>query len=331
MASGERERQYFEIPDTAAGRRLDQVLAEGFPQYSRARLQTWIRQGRVRLNGAVTENVRQRVQGGEQVELDDEAVADPSTQAWQPESIALDMVFEDADLLVVNKRAGMVVHPAAGNYQGTLVNALLAYDPSLEQLPRAGIVHRLDKDTSGLLVVARNLAAHHHLVRQLSARRVKRVYAAVVQGTMVAGGRVDLAIGRHPVQRKRMAVVSNGKEAVTHYQVEERFRGHTLLRLQLETGRTHQIRVHMAALRHPLVGDPVYGGRMRVPAGASETLLAVLRGFRRQALHAAQLGLVHPASDDEMEWQAPLPDDMQRLLQALRKDEDDYRRQLADT
>ncbi len=260
---------------------------------------------------------RDAVLGGETVEL----WAEPAREeTWQPQAFALDILFEDDDLIVINKPAGLVVHPGAGNREGTLVNALLNHDPNLATLPRAGIVHRLDKDTSGVLVVARSPRAHTHLVRQLQARALTREYQAIVQGVMIAGGTVDAPIGRHPAQRTRMAVIEGGKEAVTHYRVIQRFRAHTHVQIKLDTGRTHQIRVHMAHLRYPVACDPVYGGRLLLPAGARPELAAALRGFKRQALHAARLGLVHPVSKDEMEWSAPLPEDMEELLNQLEAD-----------
>jgi len=304
------------IPAAMRGRRLDQALAELVQDYSRSRLQQWIRAGQVRLDERIPQ-VRERVQGGESVCID--AALEAQTRSGA-EAIPLRVVHADADLLVIDKPAGLVVHPAAGNPAGTLLNALLHYDAALAGLPRAGIVHRLDKATSGLLVVARNLAAHNALVAALQERLVKREYLAVVQTVLTAGGSIDAPIGRHPVDRKRMAVVPGGKEAVTHYRVEERFRAHTLVRVQLETGRTHQIRVHMAHSRMPLLGDPVYGGRLRLPAGASSELRRQLAGFRRQALHAARLTLAHPASGETVSWEAPLPDDMLQLLAALRAD-----------
>jgi len=261
--------------------------------------------------------------GGETVRIDAEIVAQTTSEA---EAIPLDLVYEDADLLVINKPAGLVVHPAAGNPAGTLLNALLHYDSSLAGVPRAGIVHRLDKNTTGLMVVARNLTAHKRLVEALQARSVKREYLTVVHTVLTAGGRVEAPIGRHPVDRKRMAVVANCKEAVTHYRVEERFRAHTLVRVQLETGRTHQIRVHMAHQHFPVLGDPVYGGRLRLPKGGDDTFREVLSGFRRQALHATQLGLVHPGSGELMSWHAAVPDDMARLIAVLQQDARDHAR-----
>jgi 23S rRNA pseudouridine1911/1915/1917 synthase len=260
---------------------------------------------------------RDRLSGGEWVRLEgslEERVEN------LPQQIPLDVVFEDGAILVIAKPAGLVVHPAAGNPHGTLQNALLYHDPRLAALPRAGIVHRLDKDTSGLLVVARTLAAHKALVEQLQAREVKREYRALVLGVPTAGGTVDAPIGRHPVDRKRMAVVDSGKPALTHYRVLERFRGYALLGVRLETGRTHQIRVHLARAGFPLLGDPVYGGRPRSPAGASPTVLEAVRGFRRQALHALRLGLAHPTTGQWMEWEGAPPDDFRCLLSVLRKD-----------
>jgi 23S rRNA pseudouridine1911/1915/1917 synthase len=304
------------IPDAMRGRRLDQVLAELVPDYSRSRLQQWIRAGQVSLDERIPQ-VRERLQGGESVRID--AVIEAQTHSG-PEDIPLRVIHADRDLLVIDKPAGLVVHPAAGNPAGTLLNALLHFDPVLAGLPRAGIVHRLDKATSGLMVVARNLTAHKCLVDALQARLVKREYLAVVQTVLTAGGSIDAPIGRHPVDRKRMAVVPGGKESLTHYRVEARFRAHTLVRVQLETGRTHQIRVHMAHQHIPIVGDPVYGGRLRLPPGASSELQEQLAGFRRQALHAARLTLKHPSSGETISWSAPLPDDMLRLIEALRAD-----------
>jgi len=304
------------VPEELAGARLDQALSRMFPDFSRARLQQWIRAGQVTVDGRVM-RPRDRVMGAEEVSVEAELEVQ---ETYQPEAIALDVVYADDTVVVINKPVGMVVHPAAGNWEGTLQNALLHYAPELAQVPRAGIVHRLDKDTSGLLVVARTLTAHKRLVEQLQARSVKREYVAVVNGVFTAGGTVDEPIARHPVDRKRMAVVAGGKPAVTHYRVAERFRAHTHVTVRLETGRTHQIRVHMAHLRHPLVGDRVYGGRLRLPPDCTPRLRDMLQGFRRQALHAARLALEHPKSGELMEWEAPLPADMEDLLDALRDD-----------
>lgn len=304
------------VPVEMAGRRFDQVLAELFPDYSRSRLTTWIKSGDARLDGAVVAP-RQLVRGGEAIAL--QARTEREVGA-EPEAIALDIRHEDADVLVVNKPAGLVVHPGAGNPAGTLQNALLHHDPKLAEVPRAGIVHRLDKDTSGLMVVARTMRAHTSLVEQLSAREVHRQYAAIVYGAMIAGGRVDAPIGRHPHDRLKQAVREDGREAVTHYRVRERFRTMTLVECRLETGRTHQIRVHMAHVKHPLVGDPQYGGLLKLPKGATPELVEALRSFRRQALHAEKLEFAHPRSGKSIAVEAERPADMEGLLAALRAD-----------
>ena len=305
-----------EVPLDMAGQRLDQALAALFPDYSRSRLQGWIRAGQVTVDGREL-RPRDKVEGGERIRLS--AVLEDESRA-EAEAIALRVLHEDEDILVLDKQAGLVVHPGAGNPAGTLVNALLHHRPELRVLPRAGIVHRLDKDTSGVMVVACTPAAHAALVRQLEERSVKREYEAVCVGVMTGGGTVDAPIGRHPVDRVRMAVREGGREAVTHYRVADRFRGHTHLHCRLETGRTHQIRVHLAHIRHPLVGDPVYGGRLVVPAGATPALADALRGFRRQALHAARLELVHPGSGETVHFEAPVPEDLAGLLAVLRTD-----------
>ncbi|KLJ00122.1 23S rRNA pseudouridine(1911/1915/1917) synthase RluD [Luteimonas sp. FCS-9] len=304
------------VPDAAAGRRFDAVLAELFPQFSRSRLTAWIKAGDVLLDGAVP-RPRDPVVGGETVRLN--VVLDAQTEAL-PQDIPLSVLYEDDQVFVIDKPAGLVVHPGAGNPDGTLVNALLFRDPSLVALPRAGIVHRLDKDTSGVMVVARTLEAHNALVEQLSARDVHRQYLAVVVGALVSGGTADAPIDRHPRDRLRMGVREDGREAVTHYRLRERFRAHTALECRLETGRTHQIRVHMAHLRHPILGDPLYGGALKLPKGASEEAAAMLRGFRRQALHAETLAFRHPATGEAVRCTAPLPADMQALLKTLRAD-----------
>lgn len=298
-----------------AGQRLDQVATELFGGFSRARLQEWIRSGALTVNGEVVKP-KHKLAGSEQLALEAELVDEVVDQA---EDIVLDIVYEDPCLLVINKPAGLVVHPASGHVAGTLLNGLLHHLPGQAALPRAGIVHRLDRDTTGLMVVAKTLPAHAALVAQLQDKSLYREYAAVVQGVMTGGGKVDAAMGRHPNDRKRMAVVASGKPAVTHYRVEERFAGHTLVKVQLETGRTHQIRVHMMHIRYPLVGDPTYG-RLRFPAGISAALRETLRAFPRQALHARRLGLVHPQSGETMTFETPLASDMQMLLAALRED-----------
>lgn len=298
--------------------RLDQCLAEVFPDYSRSKLQTWIKAGRVLVDGEIMKG-REKLDGGEEIELDAEA---ERVIEYAPQEIPLDIVYEDDSLLIVNKPAGLVVHPAVGNWDGTLVNALLNHVPSLDTLPRAGIVHRIDKDTSGLLMVAKTLQAHNSLVEQLQERSIHREYLALVKGWMTAGGTVDEPIGRHPVDRKRNAVVRRGgKEAITHYRLEQRFKRHTLIRVKLETGRTHQIRVHMTHINYPLVGDQVYGGRFQMPADCSPALADALRNFKRQALHAAKLGLEHPETGEYCEWEQPIPEDMQNLLKHLAENE----------
>lgn len=307
------ERLTAEVPLEMAGMRLDQVLAELFDDYSRTKLQTWIRLGRVKVNGQTLKG-KDKLEGGEEITLD----AEPETVVEsEAEDIPLDVVYEDDSLLIINKPAGLVVHPAAGNWHGTLLNALLHHQPCLETLPRAGIVHRIDKETSGLLMIAKTLQAHNELTWQLQQRDISREYLAVVRGRMTAGGTIDEPIGRHPTDRKRYAVRESGKPAVTHYRVVQRFLHHTLVQCVLETGRTHQIRVHMAHIRFPLLGDPVYGGRFQMPPDCKEPLEHILRNFRRQALHAAKLGLNHPMSGEYLEWQQPLPLDMTELLDAL--------------
>ncbi|MBS0364421.1 MAG: 23S rRNA pseudouridine(1911/1915/1917) synthase RluD [Proteobacteria bacterium] len=296
--------------------RFDAALARALPQYSRARLKAWIESGAVAVDGRPLA-AKDRVLGGEQIRIEAQL---PLQTPLLPQAIALSVVFRDRALLVIDKPAGMVVHPGAGNTAGTLQNALLALDPKLALVPRAGLIHRLDKDTSGLLVVARTPEAHAALTAAMAAREIHREYQAVCTGVMTAGGTIDEPIGRHRTQRIRMAVRPDGREAVTHYRVERRFRAHTQVQVTLQTGRTHQIRVHLAHVGFPVVGDPVYGGRRRVPAGASARLRAVLQGFGRQALHAARLALVHPLDGRELQWRAPLPADMRSLLAALAAD-----------
>lgn len=306
-----------EVPLKMAGMRLDQALAELFSDYSRSKLQTWVKADRVRVNGFILKP-RAKLEGGETIDLDAEAEAVITSMA---EDIPLDIVYEDGSLLVVNKPAGLVVHPAVGNWQGTLVNALLNHDAQLETLPRAGIVHRIDKDTSGLLMVAKTLQAHNSLTQQLQERGITREYLAIVRGAMISGGAVDEPIGRHPTDRKRYVVRQSGKFAVTHYRVAQRFARHTLIQAKLETGRTHQIRVHMAHIRYPLLGDPVYGGRFQMPAGCNAQLEQAIRNFKRQALHAVKLGLLHPETEEYLEWEQPMPEDMAHLLEALAENE----------
>jgi 23S rRNA pseudouridine1911/1915/1917 synthase len=314
--SPEFQTHLLDIPAAAAGQRLDQALAAALPQYSRARLQRWSREGAVRMAGRAV-RARQRVLGGEHIEVIAQFSADHALEA---QAIPLAVVHQDSALLVLNKPAGLVVHPGAGNRSHTLQNALLALDPALARVPRAGLVHRLDKDTSGLLIVARTPEAHTQLVAQLAAREIHRDYLALVVGLPTGGGRIDQPIGRHRTQRTRMAVRADGREAVTHYRIEERFRGHTLLRVQLETGRTHQIRVHLAHAGFPVLGDPVYGSRRRQIAGAADELNARLRSFQRQALHAQRLQFVHPTNARELQLEAAPPEDLRSLLAALRVD-----------
>lgn len=306
------------VPLTAAGRRFDQTLAELFPDYSRSRLAAWVKSGAATLDGAIVPP-RQLVRGGEAVRLVAELAAEVRDA---PEAIPLAIVHEDEHLLVIDKPAGLVVHPGAGNPSGTLLNALLAHDASLSELPRAGIVHRLDKDTSGLMVVAKTLPAQTALVDMLSRHDVHRQYAAVVLGVLVAGGTVDAPIGRSMGDRLRQAVREDetGKHAVTHYRVRERFRAHSLVQCNLETGRTHQIRVHLTHIGHPLVGDPLYGGGLKLPRRAGDELVAALRGFRRQALHAEELAFTHPVTGAAMHFNAAYPPDFTALLDALRAD-----------
>ncbi len=310
------EPRTLRIPLSCAGRRLDQALSDLFPEYSRSRLAAWIKNGDVLLDG-VAVAPRHIVHGEEEVAL---TVRHEAQVAFAPEPIVLDIRFEDADLLVINKPVGLVVHPGAGNPAGTLQNALLHFDAKLAELPRAGIVHRLDKDTSGVMMVARSLRAHTVLVDRLQTRAIHRQYEAVVLGNLIAGGTVNVPIGRHPRDRLKQAVVDDGREAITHYRVRERFRAHTLLQVNLETGRTHQIRVHMAHIRHPLIGDGLYGGGLKLPRGASTELSEQLRGFQRQALHAEKLEFAHPVSGETVLVEVPRPPDMQALIDALRTD-----------
>ncbi len=314
--SSTRHQRNLQLPPKASGRRLDQALAEALPEFSRSRLKRWIDGGQLRVDGRVP-RPRDIVAGGEHVVLDapDEDAVTPLAQ-----DIALSIAFEDRDVLVIDKPAGLVVHPGAGNPDRTLQNALLAYDRRLAKLPRAGIVHRLDKDTTGLLIVARGETARMKLAEAMAARLIHREYQAVCVGVMTAGGKVDAPIDRHPVDRLRMSVRSSGREAVTHYRVIERFRGHTWVRVTLETGRTHQIRLHLSHAGYPLVGDPVYGRRLAIPRAATPALADALRGFRRQALHAAKLAFPHPRDGRAMEVEAALPSDLAMLIAALKRD-----------
>lgn len=310
------------VPLESSGSRLDQVAAELFDSFSRSRLQQWIKSGDLLVDGKKY-RPKDKLLGGESLSVN---VVPEAEGNWEPEPISLDIAYEDDHILVINKPAGLVVHPAAGNYTGTLLNGLLHHVPSNESIPRAGIVHRLDKDTTGLMVVAKSLEAHNALIQQLQARSVHREYQAITQGVMTGGGTVDELMARHPQARIKMAVVSDnggksgGKDAITHYRVIERFPNHTHIRVKLETGRTHQIRVHMAHIGYSLVGDMVYGGRLKLPKGATAELQDMLRNFKRQALHAGKLGLIHPVSEEYMEWQVPPPEDFNLLLEMLKKD-----------
>ncbi len=311
------------LPAEAAGLRLDQALAAAFPQYSRSQLQRWLRAGRITIggaagaaSGAAAARPSARVAGGEAVRLEAEFAAD---DRLVPEAIPLDIVYSDAALAVLNKPAGLVVHPGAGNRLHTLQHALLSWDPALARVPRAGLVHRLDKDTTGLLVVARTPEAHTRLVAALQSHAIGREYLALCSGRLTAGGSVDEPIGRHRTQRTRMTVRGDGRAARTHYRIAERFAEHTLLRVRLETGRTHQIRVHLAHIAHPVFADPEYGARRaRVTRATAPELAAILRAFDRQALHAARLEFTHPVSGEPLAFEAPLPQDLAQLLEALR-------------
>ncbi|ENF8749853.1 23S rRNA pseudouridine(1911/1915/1917) synthase RluD [Vibrio fluvialis] len=305
------------VKESQLGQRLDQAVAELFTDFSRSRLKEWLLEGKVMVNGTVVTKPRTKVMGGEaitvQAELEDE-------QRWEAQDIPLNIVYEDDDIIVINKPRDLVVHPGAGTPDGTVLNALLFHYPPIAEVPRAGIVHRLDKDTTGLMVVAKTVPAQTRLVRELQKRNITREYEAIAIGKMTAGGMIDKPIGRHSTKRTLMAVSPLGKPAVTHYRVAEHFREHTRLRLRLETGRTHQIRVHMAYLQHPLLGDTAYGGRARIPKGATQELTDMIRCFDRQALHAVMLRFAHPITGEELEFHAPVPDDMVVMTEALRED-----------
>ncbi|MBT4923781.1 MAG: 23S rRNA pseudouridine(1911/1915/1917) synthase RluD [Candidatus Thioglobus sp.] len=303
------------IPDRLIGQRIDSAMAQMLPDYSRSKITTWVRSGGALINGK-TFKPKEKILGGEIVTLNIKA---EKTNDWKAEDIPLDIVFEDNDIIVVNKPVGLVTHPGAGNWTGTLANALLHYDPSLANLDRAGIVHRLDKNTSGLMVVARSELAQKNLVEQLQTHAVSREYSAIVYGHMISGGTVDEPIGRDPKDRIRQAVVEDGKDAVTHYRVIDRFAHHTHVKAILETGRTHQIRVHLSYIGHPLIADPMYGGKIRFPKKADDHLKNALKKFNRQALHAKKLTLTHPITLEQMSWKAPLPQDLKDLLKVLQE------------
>jgi len=304
------------IPILPISERLDQVLAKLLPDYSRTQIQAWIEAGDILVNGKVVK-AKTKVQGGETVEID--AIIKPQP-TWAAQAIKLNIVYEDEALLVINKPAGLVVHPGAGNQDSTLLNALLHHAEELKNLPRAGILHRLDKDSSGLLVIAKTAAALKDLSLQLKKRAILREYQTIVYGRLISGGTIDAPIDRHPIQRKRMAIVETGKKAITHYRVAEKYRAHTLLKVRLETGRTHQIRVHMMYMRHPIIGDSTYGGRVQLTKQMQPELIQAMRQLKRQALHAVAIGFVHPVTQKEMYWESELPQDMQQLIQLLRED-----------
>ncbi|MCO7522296.1 MULTISPECIES: 23S rRNA pseudouridine(1911/1915/1917) synthase RluD [unclassified Pseudomonas] len=309
-----------EVPSELGGQRLDQVAAQLFAEYSRSRLSSWIKDGRLTVDGAVL-RPRDTVHSGSILALEAEQEAQGE---WVAQDIELDIVYEDDQILVINKPAGLVVHPAAGHPDGTLLNALLHHVPDIVNVPRAGIVHRLDKDTTGLMVVAKTLQAQTNLVDQLQKRSVSRVYECIVVGVVIAGGKIDAPIGRHGGERQRMAVTEGGKPAISHYRVLKRFRAHTHVRVKLETGRTHQIRVHMAHVGYPLVGDQTYGVRFRIPPAASVAMVEAVKHFPRQALHARFLALDHPTTGERMEWKSELPDDFQWLLSLLDQDRESF-------
>jgi len=304
------------VPPEYAGSRLDRAAAAIWTEFSRSRIQQWIESGALTLDGVRTAP-RHKLRGGETIAIDAEFEA---VLEARPEAIALRIVYEDAHLIVIDKPAGLVVHPGAGNPGGTLLNALLHHDAALANLPRAGLVHRLDKDTSGLLVVARDHTAQQRLGKMIEQRRVKRIYRAVCQTAMTGGGVIDAPIDRNPRDRTRMAVREGGRESRTHYRLLERFRAHSHIELTLESGRTHQIRVHLAHIRAPIVGDPVYGGRPRLPPQSGEALRSLLQSFPRQALHARALAFPHPEDERELQFESPLPADFENLLTALRDD-----------
>jgi len=304
------------VPETLNGHRFDQALVNLFPQYSRSQHQQWIKNGQTTLNGQ-QHRPRDKVQTGQTVTIN---ASLENESSWAAQNIPLNIVYEDEHLIVIDKPAGLIVHPGAGNPDQTLVNALLYYDPKLAHLPRAGIIHRLDKDTTGLLVVARSLEAHNALTKAMQDREIKREYEAIVQGVMVAGGDIEAPIGRHPTKRTQMAVTQAGKPAITHYRVLQRFHAHTHIRIQLETGRTHQIRVHFQHSNYPLVGDKTYIKRVKIPAGITDNLKQALKTFPRQALHAIALSLSHPISGKVLTWESPLPTDMCELIVALQED-----------
>ena len=303
------------IPDRMKGDRLDFAISEMLPDYSRSKISKWIKMGLVLKNNQ-SFRPKEKVESSEIISLQ---IDSSNSIEWLPEKISLDIVFEDEDIIVLNKPSGLVTHPGAGNWKGTLANALLDYDYNLSKLDRAGIVHRLDKNTSGLMVVAKNTKSQKHLVDQLQKHSIQREYSAIVYGHMISGGTIDEPIGRHPKDRVKQAVISSGKDAITHYRVVDRYDKHTHVKAILETGRTHQIRVHLSHIGHPLIGDPTYGGKLRFPKKAKQDLKDALKAFDRQALHSKKLTLQHPKTANSMTWKIDLPDDMKELLTVLRK------------
>ncbi|MGP1924236.1 MAG: 23S rRNA pseudouridine(1911/1915/1917) synthase RluD [Arsenophonus sp. NEOnobi-MAG3] len=314
---GQQLQLHAQILKLQLGQRLDQALVELFPDYSRSRIKKWILDNRVQVNGKIINRPKEKVFGSEQIAID---VLLEEDMRLQPQNIPLNIVYEDDEIIIINKPRDLVVHPGAGNKDGTVLNALLYYYPEIINVPRAGIVHRLDEDTTGLMVIAKTISAKTHLVEALQLRKITREYEAIVNGRMTAGGTVDEPIARHTIKRTHMAIHPLGKPAITHYRVMEHFRAHTRLRLRLESGRTHQIRVHMAHINHSLVGDPVYAGRPRLLKGVSEEFRQIMNDFNRQALHATMLRLYHPRRGIEMEWHADIPSDMVILINILKAD-----------
>lgn len=307
----------FTVEREHHSQRIDTVIAQLLPEYSRSQISTWIKTGAVTLNQK-TCKPKDKAQEGDLIAIFvDFTPQEVDFNQCEAEDIPLDVVFEDEEVIVINKPAGLVVHPGAGNRDHTLVNALLHHEPSLRHLPRAGIIHRLDKDTTGLLIIAKTLTAHTSLIRQMQAREIQRHYVALAQGHVIGGATIDTGFGRHPRNRLKMAVIGQGRQAITHYLVKKQYGDYTLLDVNLMTGRTHQIRVHLAHINHPVVGDPLYSGRMRLPINASDELRTLLQQFKRQALHACSIGFLHPKTAEELHFKAPLPDDFKRLLQEL--------------
>lgn len=313
----EAKNRYLTVPRELHGQRIDSVLAELIPEFSRSQLSTWLKAGKITVNNSQLKP-KDKVAGGEEIDFAvDLSSLENKVERCDPEDIPLDIVYEDDEIMVINKPAGLVVHPGAGNPNHTLVNALLYHNPSLQQLPRAGIIHRLDKETTGLLIIGKTLTSQTNLVRQMQERTIQRRYLTLVQGHIISGGEIDTNYGRHPRNRLKMAVCVHGRQAITRYSVRKQYQYFTLLDVQLLTGRTHQIRVHMAHINHPVIGDPLYGGRMRYPVGATPELLVTLQQFKRQALHAISLSLLHPETDEELSFEAPVPDDFQLLVTSL--------------